>query len=102
MILFVVLIIVLLAIMGVLFWILYQKYHMKNSKTHCEISLQHQVEALELNLQKTLEIMQDLAKKMQVQQEVLDHTQNRLKQIETQNADLVALVAEVACLKEKE
>jgi hypothetical protein len=39
--------------------------------------------------------MQDLAKKMHVQQEVLDQTTNKLKQVELQNAELVHLLAKV-------
>ena len=57
--------------------------------------LKNKVESLELNLQKTLEIMQDLARKMNVQQEVLDINAQKLKQVETQNVELVSLLAKV-------
>ena len=53
------------------------------------------MQSLELNLQKTLEIMQDLAKKMNVQQEVLDINAQKLKQVETQNSELMSLLAKV-------
>ena len=56
--------------------------------------LEQNVIHLEENLKKTLEIMQDLAKKMHTQQEVLDLTTQKLQQVELQNAELVALVAE--------
>ncbi len=48
---------------------------------------------LEENLKKTLEIMQDLAKKMHVQQEVIDKTTTKLNQVESQNAELVGQLA---------
>ncbi|MFW1752945.1 hypothetical protein [Acinetobacter wanghuae] len=56
--------------------------------------LEQNVLNLEENLKKTLEIMQDLAKKMHVQQEVLDQTTQKLQQVELQNAELVALIAQ--------
>lgn len=56
--------------------------------------LEQNVVHLEENLKKTLEIMQDLAKKMHIQQEVLDQTTHKLQQVELQNAEIVALVAE--------
>ncbi|MQW91068.1 hypothetical protein GFH30_08240 [Acinetobacter wanghuae] len=56
--------------------------------------LEKNVLNLEENLKKTLEIMQDLAKKMHVQQEVLDQTTQKLQQVELQNAELVALIAQ--------
>ena len=57
--------------------------------------LQEKVHHLEENLKKTLEIMQDLAKKMHVQQEVLDQTTAKLQKVELQNAELVNLLAKV-------
>ena len=39
--------------------------------------------------------MQDLAKKMHVQQEVLDQTTTKLQQVELQNAELVSLLTKV-------
>ena len=62
-----------------------------------EIQLNQQLEKkvvhLEENLRKTLEIMQDLAKKMHIQQEVIDKTTTKLNQVESQNAELVGLLA---------
>lgn len=61
--------------------------------------LEKNVLNLEENLKKTLEIMQDLAKKMHVQQEVLDQTTQKLQQVELQNAELVALIAQAVDAK---
>ena len=44
--------------------------------------------------------MQDLAKKMHTQQEVLDQTTHKLQQVELQNAELVTLLAKVVIPKE--
>lgn len=55
--------------------------------------LEQKVVHLEENLKKTLEIMQDLAKKMHVQQEVIDKTVKRTHQLELQNAELVSLLS---------
>ncbi len=59
------------------------------------VAVEEKVANLESNLKKTLEIMQDLAKKMHVQQEVLDQTTAKLQQVELQNAELVNLLAQV-------
>jgi beta-lactam-binding protein with PASTA domain len=59
------------------------------------VPVEDKVAHLEENLKKTLEIMQDLAKKMHVQQEVLDQTTVKLQQVELQNAELVNLLAQV-------
>lgn len=40
-------------------------------------NLEHQVKSLELNLQKTLLVVQDLAKTMHVQQQTLDQVQSK-------------------------
>ena len=55
--------------------------------------LQEKVHQLEENLKKTLEIMQDLAKKMHVQQEVIEQTMSKLQKVELQNAELVNILA---------
>lgn len=55
--------------------------------------LQEKVHQLEENLKKTLEIMQDLAKKMHVQQEVIEQTTSKLQKVELQNAELVNILA---------
>ena len=51
---------------------------------------------LELHLKKGLEIMQDMAKKMHVQQEVLDKTIANVAALEKQNAELVGVLEIVA------
>ena len=56
-----------------------------------EITTQ-KTQSQEKNLKQTLEIMQELAKKMHVQQEVLDNTSNRLTQVEFQNAELIKIL----------
>ncbi len=55
--------------------------------------LKQQVTHLEDHLKKTLEIMQDLAKKMHVQQEALDHTNAKLQQLEQQHIDMVHVIS---------
>ena len=59
------------------------------------VPVEEKIMHLEENLKKTLEIMQDLAKKMHVQQEVLDQTTAKLQQVELQNAELVSLLTKV-------
>lgn len=59
------------------------------------VPVEEKITHLEENLKKTLEIMQDLAKKMHVQQEVLDQTTAKLQQVELQNAELVSLLTKV-------
>ena len=51
--------------------------------------LEEKVLHLESHLKKSLEIMQDLAKKMHVQQEVLDLTVANIAALEKQNVELV-------------
>lgn len=53
---------------------------------------EHLIQSQENHLKQTLQIMQDLAKKMHVQQEVLDNTSNRLTQVEFQNAKLIKIL----------
>ena len=43
-------------------------------------------------MKQTLGIMQELAKKMHVQQEVLDNTSHRLTEVEFQNAELIKIL----------
>lgn len=50
------------------------------------------INAQEEHLKQTLQIMQDLAKKMHVQQEVIDKTTARMAQVELQNAELIRLL----------
>ena len=56
------------------------------------IDLKNRVKAQEDHLKATLNIMQDLAKKMQTQQEAMDMTVARLTQVEIQNAELVGVL----------
>lgn len=53
---------------------------------------EHLIQSQENHLKQTLQIMQDLAKKMHVQQEVLNNTSNRLTQVEFQNAELIKIL----------
>lgn len=64
-----------------------------NQDVEYQQHLEQKVAHLEENLKKTLEIMQDLAKKMHVQQEAIDKTVKRTNQLELQNAELVSLLS---------
>ena len=66
-----------------------------NAEISANLHLEEKIVHLEENLKKTLEIMQDLAKKMYVQQEAMDHTSHKLQQVELQNAELVTLLAKI-------
>ena len=88
-------VIVLVVAVTIMFWILMKKQQYQNVDALVIQQLENKVESLELNLQKTLEIMQDLARKMNVQQEVLDINAQKIKQVETQNVELVSLLAKV-------
>lgn len=88
-------VIVLVVAVAIMFWMLMKKQQHQNVDALDIQQLENKVESLELNLQKTLEIMQDLARKMNVQQEVLDINAQKLKQVETQNVELVSLLAKV-------
>ena len=88
-------VIVLVVAVAIMFWMLMKKQRHQNVDALVIQQLENKVESLELNLQKTLEIMQDLARKMNVQQEVLDINAQKLKQVETQNVELVSLLAKV-------
>lgn len=95
-----VLVLVLIIAVLVMFFLLIKKQQHAVIDEQLIVNLEQKVDALELNLQKTLEIMQGFAKKMQVQQEVQDVTALKLQQVENQNADLVALVSDLVTLKE--
>ena len=56
------------------------------------IASQIEVSELKNRVKATLNIMQDLAKKMQVQQEAMDVNIARLTQVEIQNAELVGVL----------
>lgn len=55
--------------------------------------LEDKVILLESNLKKTLEIMQDLAKGVQVDRELLNQTVQKSKLLELQNAELITLLS---------
>ena len=81
--------IVLLVAVAFLFWFQFKTSTVvPNQDTHV-LQLEEKVVHLELHLKKSLEIMQDLAKKMHVQQEVLDKTVANIAALEKQNVELV-------------
>ena len=61
-----------------LIWLQFNR-DVSQSTAHETLPLEEKVVHLEANLKKTLEIMQDLAKKMHTQQEVLDQTTQKCK-----------------------
>lgn len=82
-----------------LIWMQFKSQDSESSLNVEQVHLENKILNLEENLKKTLEIMQDLAKKMHVQQEVLDQTSHKLQQVELQNAELVTLIAQVVAPK---
>ena len=87
--------------MAVIFLIWLQfKNQDDNAEVQASLHLEEKIVHVEANLKKTLEIMQDLAKKMHVQQEMMDQTSQKLQQVELQNAELVNLLAKVMAPKD--
>ena len=86
--------------LGFLFWLQIKSKSEVIMESELQLQLETKVGHLEENLKKTLEIMQDLAKKMHVQQEVLDQTTKKLNQVELQNAELVNLLAQTLKIKD--
>ena len=86
---------IILLTLAVIFLIWLQFNQNDEPRTEQGVPVEEKVAHLEENLKKTLEIMQDLAKKMHVQQEVLDQTTTKLQQVELQNAELVSLLTKV-------
>lgn len=84
-----------------LIWAQFTNQNDALSEMQLNLQLEEKVIHLELNLKKTLEIMQDLAKKMHIQQEVLDKTSAKLSQVELQNAELVGLLAKAVNSSER-
>ncbi|EOR06123.1 hypothetical protein [Acinetobacter genomosp. 15BJ] len=82
---------VLLAAVAFLFWFQFKSVEVPNSDIQV-LQLEEKVVHLELHLKKSLEIMQDLAKKMHVQQEVLDRTVANIAALEKQNVEMVNLL----------
>ena len=76
-----------------LIWFQFKNQADKTDPIVQQNQLQEKVHHLEENLKKTLEIMQDLAKKMHVQQEVIEQTTSKLQKVELQNAELVNILA---------
>lgn len=71
-----------------LFWLQFKNVDVQNQDLQV-LHLEEKVVHLELHLKKSLEIMQDLAKKMHVQQEVLDRTVANMAALEKQNVEMV-------------
>ncbi len=80
--------IVLLMAVAFLFWFQF-KNKQQPAVDRQVLYLEEKVLHLESHLKKSLEIMQDLAKKMHVQQEVLDKTVANIAALEKQNVELV-------------
>ena len=80
--------IVLLVAVAFLFWFQFKTSTVQSQDIYVA-QLEEKVVHLELHLKKSLEIMQDLAKKMNVQQEVLDKTVANIAALEKQNVELV-------------
>ena len=72
-----------------LFWFQFKNTEVQQPADIQIVQLEEKVVHLELHLKKSLEIMQDLAKKMHVQQEVLDRTVANIDALEKQNVELV-------------
>lgn len=72
-----------------LFWFQFKNTEVQQPADIQIVQLEEKVVHLELHLKKCLEIMQDLAKKMHVQQEVLDRTVANIAALEKQNVELV-------------
>ncbi|NNP76698.1 hypothetical protein A7P54_09715 [Acinetobacter sp. Ac_3412] len=82
---------ILLAAVVFLFWLQFKNVDVPNQDVQV-LQLEEKVVHLELHLKKSLEIMQDLAKKMHVQQEVLDRTVANIAALEKQNVEMVNLL----------
>ena len=88
---------VLLLAAAVVFLIWFQ-FKNQNEQLADLAKLQHleaKVDHLEDHLKRSLELMQELAKKMHGQQENLDGAMNKMHQIDTQNIELVTLLQKV-------
>ncbi len=77
----------LLIAVGFLFWFQFKTSNVQSQDIYVA-QLEEKVVHLELHLKKSWEIMQDLAKKMHVQQEVLDRTVANIAALEKQNVEL--------------
>lgn len=84
-----------------LIWAQFSNQNDAVSDIQMKQQLEEKVIHLEESLKKTLEIMQDLAKKMHIQQEALNKTTSKLNQVELQNAELVGLLAKAVHSSER-
>ncbi|WP_151776905.1 hypothetical protein [Acinetobacter brisouii] len=87
--------ILLMVVVMVLVWLQVKNQRQDLSDLSENHQLQQQVAHLEDHLKKTLEIMQDLAKKMHVQQEALDHTNAKLQKLEKQQVEMVNILSKM-------
>ena len=78
-----------------LLWLQFKTQQQQHVNVFGIQQLENQLHNLETNLKKTLEIMQDLAKKMHVQQEMLDQTSSKVQQVDAQNLELITLISKV-------
>lgn len=94
---------ILLLAIAVIFlvWFQFKQQGANSGDVEYQQHLEAKVVHLEENLKKTLEIMQDLAKNMHVQQEALDKTVKRTHQLELQNAELVNLLSKTVSQTER-
>lgn len=87
--------ILLMVVVMVLVWLQVKNQRQDLSDLSENHQLKQQVAHLEDHLKKTLEIMQDLAKKMHVQQEALDHTNAKLQKLEKQQVGMVNILSKM-------
>lgn len=87
--------ILLMVVVMVLVWLQVKNQRQDLSDLSENHQLKQQVAYLEDHLKKTLEIMQDLAKKMHVQQEALDHTNAKLQKLEKQQIEMVNILSKM-------
>lgn len=87
--------ILLMVVVMVLVWLQVKNQRQDLSDLSENHQLKQQVAHLEDHLKKTLEIMQDLAKKMHVQQEALDHSNAKLQKLEKQQIEMVNILSKM-------
>lgn len=87
--------ILLMVVVMLLVWLQVKNQRQDLSDLSENHQLKQQVAHLEDHLKKTLEIMQDLAKKMHVQQEALDHTNAKLQKLEKQQVEMVNILSKM-------
>lgn len=87
--------ILLMVVVMLLVWLQVKNQRQDLSDLSENHQLKQQVTHLEDHLKKTLEIMQDLAKKMHVQQEALDHSNAKLQKLEKQQIEMVNILSKM-------